>query len=218
MTQAPTSDPHLPGSDLAQHGYQVVDEVLAPGACSQLIDALPEVRGSGSRTLLAQDAFRALAALMRQTPELTGLLSDLVAIQCTLFQKTAGHNWSVRLHRDAVVAVDGDGPWPEAGVKEGLRCARPPRALLDACVAVRLHLDGAPEGDLCVVPGSHASDEPAPREDATPVTVPRGGALVLRPTLLHASLKLQDATHRRVLHYLFAPPSPPPPYRWYWDV
>jgi hypothetical protein len=52
--------------------------------------------------------------------------------------------------------------------------------------------------------------------EAGEITVhsPRGGALVMRPLLLHASSKATSPTHRRVLHVLFGPTDLPLGLEW----
>ena len=199
-------------------GYTVVEGILSPGQCDELVSALPPIDTSGSRRLLAERTFQNLAAEIRNFPALQSILADLVAVQCTLFRKTRSHNWAVRLHRDTVVPIRGSGSWKSAGVKEQMSTAKPPREFLDECVVVRVHLDGAPDEDISVVPGSHKGSETRNRSDAVPIPVPRGGGLVLRPTLAHASSKLRHSENRRVLHYLFASPDAPSGYRWYYAV
>jgi hypothetical protein len=44
-------------------------------------------------------------------------------------------------------------------------------------------------------------------EEAAPVA--RGGALVMRPLILHASSKATEPTQRRVLHFVFGPKELP---------
>jgi hypothetical protein len=53
------------------------------------------------------------------------------------------------------------------------------------------------------------------RSLATPITVPKGGALLMRPTLAHASSKLEAVHQRRVLHFVFAPKIIPQGYASY---
>ena len=134
----------------------------------------------------------------------------------TLFVKTPEKNWLVPLHRDLSVPVrepvEGGG-WSHWTTKGGTPYARPPRELLDRLLAVRVHLEetGPDNGALKVVPGSHlTSENEGPRE--TP-TVPRGGAFVMRPSLLHASAKIRSG-RRRVLHFVFGPPDPPGGAQW----
>ena len=81
-------------------------------------------------------------------------------------------------------------------------------------VALRVHLDAsdAANGPLRVIPGSHTygvlSDEEVAglvaRDPAAECLVPRGGVLVMRPLLIHASSKAQSDDPRRVLHLEYA--------------
>ena len=63
-------------------------------------------------------------------------------------------------------------------------------------------------------PGWNAQRAPHGLCDSLPVgevhvSVPRGGAMLMRPLLLHASSKILAHTPRRVLHFVFAPAIPP---------
>ena len=201
-------------ADFERDGYTVVDGVIDDRGCEDLITNLPPIESSGSRILLFLSTFRQFAQQLRSDSRLSRFVGDLLAIQCILFRKSSEHNWAVRLHRDAVLPIEGTGPWEGAGLKEGLQSAKPPREFMDRCVAVRVHLDGAPIEDLSVVPGSHLDSEKHRRAHAQPVAVVRGGALIMRPTLAHASSKLHDVQYRRVLHYVYAPKEIPSGYRW----
>jgi len=80
-------------------------------------------------------------------------------------------------------------------------------------LAIRLHLDerGLDNGPLRVVPGSHrqgrlSAEQIAswPKENSVTCIVPKGGALVMRPLLLHASSACTIPQSRRVIHLEFA--------------
>ena len=200
--------------DFEREGFAVVDRVISDSECEKLIESLPHIETSGSRTLLSLAPFRRLAQDLREGV-LHSHLEDLVAIECILFRKTSEHNWAVRLHRDAVIPIQGSGAWPSSGTKEGLECARPPREFMDSCIAVRVHLDGTPFEDISIVPGSHLDAQKHDRALAKPVPVPKGGALIMRPTLAHASSKLESVQRRRVLHYVYAPREVPQGYAWH---
>jgi ectoine hydroxylase-related dioxygenase (phytanoyl-CoA dioxygenase family) len=144
-----------------------------------------------------------------------------------LFDKSLGKSWSVTLHQDLSIPVKEKVDHPQCSgwsVKEGTLYVQPPMALLRHMVAVRLHLDdcGIENGPLRVVSGSHslgrvsdAEMEAAQRTQGDTVcTVPRGGALVMRPLLLHASSKATARSQRRVLHFVFAPPNLPHGLSW----
>ena len=99
-------------------GFEVVDDLVDSNWSELVTSNLPSVAGSGSRTLLSNSVVRAKAAELREDPKLSRFLKALVAVQCTLFRKTIEHNWSIRLHRDALIPLRGTGPWPAAGTKE----------------------------------------------------------------------------------------------------
>jgi ectoine hydroxylase-related dioxygenase (phytanoyl-CoA dioxygenase family) len=81
-------------------------------------------------------------------------------------------------------------------------------------VALRLHLDDSTSenGPLRVLPGTHTSGvlsdaqirELARRTERVACTVNRGGILVMRPLLVHASSKSLGSAPRRVLHFEYA--------------
>jgi ectoine hydroxylase-related dioxygenase (phytanoyl-CoA dioxygenase family) len=106
--------------------------------------------------------------------------------------------------------------------KEGCLLVQAPVSLLEQLVAVRLHLDpcGADDGALRVVPGSHrdgrtdSEDREADGRAEIVCDLETGGALVMRPLLLHSSRKATGASRRRVLHFLFGPRELPYGLRW----
>ncbi len=201
-----------------REGFAVMDGVLGEERCHQLAGHLPEIGGSGSRALLEVECFRDLARELRNIEGLGDILGGLLAVQCIYFRKTKEHNWSIKMHRDRVVPVEGSGPWDSSGVKEGMNCVRPPSDFMNRCVAVRVSLDGALEGDLLVVPGSHQSDDAPARDDAISVPVGKGGVMLMRPLLVHGSTKLETSPSRRVLHFFYAPAELPDEYQWYHSV
>ena len=172
------------------------------------------MENAGTRNLLAIPSFSELASDLRKVPDLLNYIRDLVAVQCILFMKSDSRNWSVASHRDTIIPVEGDGSWKSAGEKEGLRYVQPPFEFLRGCVVVRLSLDDVPEGDISVVPGSHDQEGPHDNEMKKTLRVPQGGAIVMRPTLVHASAKLTTSDNRRVLHYLYGPRELPEQYYW----
>ena len=205
--------------DLGTKGFSVVSGPIPLQTCMDLLAFLPKSSGAGSRTLLDRGEICEIAANIRNSTALSDILSSKVAVQCTSFEKTQDSNWGVRLHRDRVVPIKGDGEWESVGTKEGLTCVRPPLEVMAGLVAVRLSLDGAPEGDLQVVPRSHVDYTVSyERSQAIPVSVPAGGALVMNPLLAHASTKLRSAQSRSILHFLYAHPKLPVGYEWYYAV
>jgi ectoine hydroxylase-related dioxygenase (phytanoyl-CoA dioxygenase family) len=134
-------------------------------------------------------------------------------VRALFFDKTPERNWSVAWHQDRTVALSrraelpGWGPWTR---KEGVNHVQPPCAVLQQMVTIRLHVDDADEegGCLFVVPQSQTLGVLKERAigEAVAVAIPRacvvraGDALVMRPLILHSSLKSRRVGHRRVVH------------------
>ncbi|WP_367873549.1 phytanoyl-CoA dioxygenase family protein [Luteolibacter sp. Populi] len=202
---------------LQAEGWAVVETGLVP-------DLLHELRGTafsdgaaGTRCLL--DLPAVLAAARQLKSELIGtniLPSSSVAIQAIAFDKTPGKNWKVAWHQDLMFpfARPVEAPGFElATKKDGVDFARPPVAVLQDLLAIRLHLDPCdePNGPLRVSPGSHlrgvipsAGCAALAKEFGEINCLAREGeALLMKPLLLHASSPAISPGHRRVIHYVF---------------
>ena len=213
-----------PSIGLTESGFAILPSVLSDTECDGLDDVLQRrpLGKAGSRNLLDTQWCADLSVRLRNSPALKQLLSPLVAVQCTYFDKNADVNWLVSVHQDLSIPVkariDGCGltGW---NVKEGRTFVQAPVDVLENLIAVRLHLDdsGPDNGPLRVVPRSHLlgrlpSDvQAACRLEFGEVEchVPRGGALFMKPLLLHASSKTTGTRPRRVLHFLFGPKELP---------
>jgi hypothetical protein len=188
--------------------------------------------GAGSRRLLDEAWCARLAGALRGNARMNSLLPrNAVAVQCTLFDKSPTKNWLVALHQDLSIPVKSRVDSPECSgwsEKEGQLYVQPPFSVLEQLVAVRVHLDDCPaeSGALRVVPRSHLEGRvDRARAEAlrlehgeTVVPVDRGGALVMRPLILHASSKATSMNPRRVLHFVFGPPTLPFGLEWRWAV
>jgi hypothetical protein len=152
-------------------------------------------------------------AVKRLTAEVFG--SDFFVVKSIYFDKPEGSNWFVPLHQDLTISVSekfdlpGYGPWT---VKQDQFAVRLPMAILENIFTLRIHLDDTDEynGALRIIEGSHLRgiyrSETADRELAneTVCRVPRGGAMIMKPLLLHASGRTVDNRKRRVVHIEFS--------------
>jgi hypothetical protein len=216
--------------EVTEDGYAVILGVIGSGEVAKIGESISVgLAGSaGTRRLIEEPWCRDLAGRLMRHPHLVDLLpKDAVAVQCTSFAKSIEKNWLVSLHQDLgiPVAERADGSqysgWAE---KEGRLFVQPPVPFLARMLAIRVHLDhcDARNGALRVVPGSHKLGRLDPRgalrarddRGEVHVSVPRGGALLMRPLLLHASSKTSVSNPRRVLHFVFAPAKPPEGLRW----
>ena len=211
-------------------GYAVIPNMLTSLDADQIALAINGILGdrAGTRRLLDIPWCNELADRLADEPRLREYLPDnALAVQCTLFAKTAESNWLVSLHQDLSIPVAERVESSECSgwsQKQGDTFVQPPISVLETVLAVRLHLDDTDErnGALCVVPGSHrlgrlSSDAATCARNARGqyvVSVPKGGAMIMRPLLLHASSKSSAALPRRVLHFVYGPPALPEGLRW----
>jgi hypothetical protein len=180
------------------------------------------------RNLLEQPEIAELAGSSRIRTLIEAVLGGVFfPVRGILFDKLPTANWKVPWHQDVTIAVrnrfevSGFGPW---SMKAGVLHVQPPAAVMEKMVSIRLHLDACNEcnGALRVIPGSHRYGRiPENRlqailqsSEAHVCNVNRGGALLMRPLLLHASSPSLSPAHRRVIHLDFASEMLPTPLQW----
>lgn len=209
-----------------QDGFAVVPSCLNEEVIQSLAAHLSE--GSyARRNLLALPIVQGVAASAAVRNLAEAVLGKCFAVKGTFFNKTEESNWKVAWHQDLTIMirerdeVAGFGPWT---VKEGIVHVQPTEDVLSRILAIRLHLDASePEnGPLRVVPGSHkhgrlSAQKIAEWQKTTSVlcTVPKGGALLMRPLLLHASSACRIPKPRRVIHLEFTADELPEGLEWF---
>lgn len=220
-------------------GFAVFERVIPIQQCAALAAELTSrlqsqqdsarSRIGGVRNLLQSCALVAEVAvsdpiqnILRQV-----LDTDAFPVRSIFFDKTPDSNWSVAWHQDLHIAVaekietPGFGQWT---VKAGVPHVQPPLEVLKDLATLRLHLDDCDEsnGALKIIPGSHALGVLADaaflqwKQNAPVVCeVPKGGAMLMRPLLLHSSSSAVKPAHRRVLHIEYATKNLPNGLQWF---
>jgi hypothetical protein len=216
----------LPGFDA--DGFAIVPDAVSVEGVAALVEEISrELGGSaGMRGLLARPWSAELARELRAGRVLDGMIDKrAVAVQCTYFAKGARGGWLVPIHQDRTIPVEARIDEPRLSgwsIKEGVSFVNAPPEVLDAMVAVRVHLDpcGPDDGPLFVVPGSHQLGVIDPgaasrmREAEVACLASAGTAVLMRPLLLHRSSKPTGTSARRVLHYVYGPAELPFGLRW----
>jgi ectoine hydroxylase-related dioxygenase (phytanoyl-CoA dioxygenase family) len=222
-------------------GFAIVPDVIDEREIARLLSALERAEHSaGARQ--QRGSVYAVRNLLEAVPEVgevfeasrvRSLMEGVLGASCfvvrsMLFDKTPEANWKVAWHQDLSIAVrarldaEGFGGWSE---KAGITHVQPPAEVLERMLAVRLHLDASDEanGPLRVISGSHARGrlnaemiaQAQKQSTAVSCLVPRGGALLMRPLLLHASSASRvPQRHRRVIHLEFAAAQLPAGLEW----
>lgn len=208
-------------------GFAVIPECLDEAAVERLSEEFDDTRHP-QRNLLSVPCVQGLAR-SRPVRELmeTVLGPRCFAVRGIFFNKTRSSNWKVVWHQDVTIAVrerrdvDGFGPWT---MKAGVLHVQPSAEVMSGMLAVRLHLDesGLDNGPLRVIAGSHREGRFSAeqisaweKENAVTCAVPKGGALLMRPLLLHASSACAVPKSRRVIHLEFAAAELPQGLDWH---
>jgi ectoine hydroxylase-related dioxygenase (phytanoyl-CoA dioxygenase family) len=197
-------------------GFAVVPACLDKATVELLSDQFDDTRDP-ERNLLSVPSVRALAISRAVREIMEAVLGpECFAVRGIFFNKTRSSNWKVVWHQDLTIAVreradvSGFGPWT---VKAGILHVQPPPEVMSGLLAIRLHVDesGIDNGPLRVIARSHCKGRLSAeqignwnKETAVTCTVPKGGALVMRPLLLHASSSCAIPNPRRVIHLEFA--------------
>ena len=208
--------------DITNDGFAIVEEFLDSENISLILDALASAthtKAFGIRNLLNVVPFtRELANSSACKSLIEPILGpDVRLVRGIYFDKHKDANWKVAWHQDLTIAVreridvEGYGPW---SLKAGIHHVQPPVSVLEHMLTLRLHLDHTDEsnGALRILPGTHLHGRLNPvqishfKQHHQPITcsVRRGGALLMRPLLLHSSTMAVNPVHRRVLHFEYS--------------
>lgn len=221
-------------------GFAIFEGILSVATVERLIDDVVGIDAQGS--LRRRSGVFAVRNLLDESEDVRKLSdsevvrelvepilgADFLPVRGILFDKIPEANWKVPWHQDVTIAVmerveaEGFGPW---SMKADVLHVQPPAYVLERVISVRIHLDpcGEANGALRVIPGSHKNGR-IPEEDIGGVRarIPEGvcevgigGALLMRPLLLHASSPSQAPDHRRVIHLDFAAVELPNGMRWF---
>lgn len=215
----------LPDTD----GFLILPGVLDDARVASVVGALDALNPRHGRRNLLRDCpvVRRLAVDLRALVERV-LGKGAFAVRALFFDKLPGANWQVGWHQDLSIAVAervdtaGFGGW---SVKQGVLHVQAPVRVLEQMLTLRVHLDDCDEdhGPLRVIRGSHRfgrlDDEGIEHwtrsGDEVSCLVPKGGVLLMRPLLLHASSPARKPGHRRVIHLEYAAQPLPGGLRWF---
>lgn len=223
-------------TQIDRDGFAILPPLLESSLLDEVCAALSDAPAPGERGVYAR---RDVLGIPQVQQVCDGVLGDIARqvlgdgarpVRGLLFDKVPGANWKVPWHQDISIAVrerhevEGFGPW---SVKDGVPHVQPPAQVLEAMLTLRLHLDACPKenGPLRVLPGSHRSGRLGASEiqewrlgvEERACEVERGGLLLMKPLLLHASSASESPSHRRVLHIEWAARELPDPLRWFYE-
>jgi len=223
-----------PLDQLNRDGFTILEDVFDQDSIRQMITTIQTADNDNAAFRKTKDLF-AIRQVLKEVPALVPLVftpkflrylqKDHFIVKSIYFDKPGTSNWFVSYHQDLTITVDrkekiaGFGPWT---VKQDQFAVQPPVNILENMFTMRIHLDDTDEnnGALKVIPGSHLKKIYRPEtidwsvEKETTCCVPKGGVMVMKPLLLHASGRTVNGRNRRVLHIEFCNKELPAPLTW----
>lgn len=222
--------------EVEREGFCVIDDVFSENEIGQILSNLSQATANNTNFRISTDLF-AIRQVLKEVPVMVGLVfnSNLKSIinqfgapayfvvKSIYFDKPEQSNWVVAWHRDLTINVrerhDQHSEYKAWIKKNGQYSVQPPTNLLRNNITIRIHLDDTDEsnGALKVIPGSHNTNTPEEYNDKTKeviVRVKRGGIMLMKPLLLHASGKTTNGKPRRVIHIELSNNSLPADMEW----
>jgi ectoine hydroxylase-related dioxygenase (phytanoyl-CoA dioxygenase family) len=225
-------------NEIEQFGYTVIPEIYEENEIAGLIKQIESANGDKITFRKTEDLF-AIRQFLKEVPpvipmvfneKLKAVITKLFGtryfvVKSIYFDKPESSNWFVAYHQDLTISVKerheihGFGPWT---VKQQQFSVQPPVEILRQNFTVRIHLDetDSSNGALRIIPGSHKKGIYRPEnidwsnETEQTCDVPKGGIMIMRPLLLHASSRSTGNRRRRVVHIEFAEGELPEPLLW----
>jgi ectoine hydroxylase-related dioxygenase (phytanoyl-CoA dioxygenase family) len=225
-------------NEIAQFGYTIIPKVYEENEIVGLIKQI-EIANDDKTTFRKTEDLFAIRQFLKEIPSVIPIIFNerlktvitqlfgtrYFVVKSIYFDKPESSNWFVAYHQDLTISVKerheihGFGPWT---VKQEQFSVQPPVEILQQNFTVRLHLDDtdSSNGALRVIRGSHekgiyrAENIDWSKEKEQTCVVPKGGIMIMRPLLLHASSRSTGNHRRRVVHIEFAESELPEPLEW----
>lgn len=224
--------------EVLDNGFTVINDVFSLSEVTSLLKEIEQADTSKSTFRKSSDLF-AIRQFLKEVPQTLPMLftesfktvikqlfgDGYFVVKSIYFDKPGDSNWFVAYHQDLTISVDRKleledfGPW---STKQNQYAVQPPLSILENNFTIRIHLDDTDEanGALRVIPGSHlkgiyrAETIDWTKETEVSCNVQKGGVMVMRPLLLHASSRTTNNQKRRIIHIEFSNQQLPEPLQW----
>ncbi|UOU96766.1 phytanoyl-CoA dioxygenase family protein [Chryseobacterium daecheongense] len=223
---------------ILENGFAIINNIFSDNELEKIDEALKNIDASNDNFRKSEDLF-AIRQFLKELPEIKDLILNTnmnaiiheifgekyMAVKSIYFDKPEKSNWYVAYHQDLTISVDkkikiaGFGPWT---TKKNQFAVQPPLPILENMYTIRIHLDDTDEnnGALKVIPKSHAKGIYRPEtidwnvETEEICKVERGGAMIMKPLILHGSNRTTNGKKRRVIHIEFSEMELPEELQW----
>lgn len=228
-------------TEINSEGFAIINNVYTENEIEKLISLIENITENDSDNAAfrkSQDLF-AIRQFHKKIPETLDFifnqnLKDIIQsnfgkgyfiTKSIYFDKPEKSNWFVAYHQDLTISVDMKievENFENWTIKQNQFAVQPPKEILEDNFTVRIHIDTTTKenGALKVINNSHSKGILRieklnfENEKETICEVEKGGIMIMKPLLFHASKKTTNNERRRVIHIEFSKQELPSGLEW----
>jgi ectoine hydroxylase-related dioxygenase (phytanoyl-CoA dioxygenase family) len=228
-------------NEIDSEGFAIIDNVYSENEIEKIISEIEKVTETKNKNATfrkSEDLF-AIRQFHKEIPETLKYifnhnLKEIIKsnfgegyfiTKSIYFDKPEKSNWFVAYHQDLTISVDKKVEaenfenWTN---KQNQFAVQPPKEILEQNFTIRIHLDKTTKenGALKVLNKSHAKgivraeNIVIENETESICAVEKGGIMIMKPLIFHASSKTTNNERRRVIHIEFSNQKLPNQLEW----
>ena len=228
-------------AEINSEGFSIINNVFTENEIENLISLIESKTANNQENATfrkSQDLF-AIRQFHKEIPETLDFIfnknlkeiiesnfgKDFFITKSIYFDKPEKSNWFVAYHQDLTISVDqkiAAENFENWTVKQNQFAVQPPTEVLENNFTIRIHIDKTTKdnGALKVINNSHSKgilrieNLDFEKEKETICEVEKGGIMIMKPLLFHASNKTTNNERRRVIHIEFSKQQLPNGLEW----
>lgn len=216
-------------NEITSEGFTILNNVYTENEIEKIISLIEKKTENNTENTTfrkSQDLF-AIRQFHKEIPETLDFifnqnLKDIIEkafgkgyfiTKSIYFDKPEKSNWFVAYHQDLTISVNKKievENFQNWTIKQNQFAVQPPTAILEKNFTIRIHIDKTTKenGALKVINNSHSKGifrvENLEIENETICEVEKGGIMIMKPLLFHASNKTTNNERRHVIHIEFS--------------
>lgn len=228
-------------NEINSEGFAIIDKVYSEIEIEKIITEIEKITESDTKNSTfrkSQDLF-AIRQFHKEIPETLNIIfnqnlreiiksnfgENYFITKSIYFDKPEKSNWFVAYHQDLTISVDKKieiENFENWTIKQNQFATQPPKEILEQNFTIRIHIDKTTKenGALKVLNKSHTKgiirteNINVENEIETICEVEKGGIMIMKPLLFHASNKTTNSERRRVIHIEFSNQKLPKELEW----
>lgn len=218
-------------TEIEPKGFAIINNVYNENEIEKLISLIENItkNDSDNATFRKSEDLFAIRQFHKEVPETLDFifnenLKNIIEsnfgkgyfiTKSIYFDKPEKSNWFVAYHQDLTISVNKKievQNFENWTVKQNQFAVQPPKEILEDNFTIRIHIDKTTKenGALKVINNSHSKGIMRiekldfEKETETVCEVEKGGIMIMKPLLFHASNKTTNNERRRVIHIEFS--------------